>query len=349
MMKRSDSLAAALPVMLMGLALLTIVVPALRADDEGYMVIANRGSGDVSVIDVMTDTAIQVPLTGVDSPEPMYVVHSPAAGRVFVGDRANNQVVVLRSRDFSVEGTVAAGLGVFHMWASSASGQLWVNNDIDKTVTVIDTHTLEVVTTVPLPDDLVAMGGKPHDVILAPNAPYAYVTMLGFSGPDDYVIQYHTRSFAERHRAMVGKDPHLSLARQTPRLYVPCQNSDSVFVLDRRDLTELAVLPIPGAHGAGMSRNGKFFYTTNLPGGGFDGLFTIHTKTDTLAGDPVDTPNPVPHNIALTPNGKKIYVTHSGATSDVVTVYTASRNDPEPEYLTSVTVGDNPFGLAWVP
>lgn len=348
MMKRSNSVTAVLPVMLMGLGLLAVAVPAVSADDEGYIVVANRGSGNVSIIDVMTDVAIQVPLTGVDSPEPMYVVHSPASGRVFVGDRANNQVVVLRSRDFSVEGTVATGLGVFHMWASSASGQLWVNNDIDNTITVIDIHTLEVVTTIPLPADLVAMGGKPHDVILAPNSPYAYVTMLGFSGPDDYVIQYHTRSFDELHRAMVGKDPHLSLARQTSRLYVPCQNSDSVFVLDRRDLTELAVLPVPGAHGAGMSRNGKFFYTTNLPDGGIDGLFTIHTKTDTLAGDPVDTPNSVPHNIALTPNGKKIYVTHSGP-NNVVSVYTASRNDPEPEYLTSVTVGDNPFGLAWVP
>lgn len=348
MMRRSNSVVAALPIVLVGLGLLTAAVPTVRADDEGYILIANRGSGDVSLIDVMTDTAIQIPLTGIDSPEPMYVVHSPAAGRVFVGDRANSQVVVLRSRDFSVEGTVSAGLGVFHMWASSASGQLWVNNDVDNTITVIDTHTLEVMTTIPLPADLVAMGGKPHDVILAPNAPFAYVTMLGFSGPDDYVIQYHTRSFAELYRAMVGKDPHLSLARQTSRLYVPCQNSDSVFVLDRRDLTELAVLPIPGAHGAGMSRNGKFFYTTNLPGGGIDGLFTIHTKTDTLSGNPVDTPNPVPHNIALTPNGKKIYVTHSGP-NNVVSVYTASRTDPEPEYLTSVTVGDNPFGLAWVP
>lgn len=322
--------------------------PAAWATDAGYVVVANRASGDISVIDVGTDIAIQVPLTGINSPEPMYVAFSPAGGRVFVGDRANDQVVVLRARDFTVEATVAAGRGVFHMWASSASGQLWVNNDIDNTITVLDTVTLDVVTTIPLPADLVAMGGKPHDVILAPNAPFAYVTMLGFSGPDDYVIQYHTGSFAELNRAIVGNDPHLSLARQTPRLYVPCQNSNSVYVLDRRNLAELEVLIVPGAHGAGMSRNGKIFYTTNLPGGGIDGLFTIHTRTDTLVGDPTDTPLPIPHNIALTPNGKKIYVTHSGP-NNVVSVYTATRQEPEPAYLKAVTVGDNPFGLAWVP
>ena len=57
-----------------------------------------------------------------------------------------------------------AGRGVFHMWADYRGRQLWVNNDIDKTTTVIDPSTLEVLATVPTPADLVAMGGKPHDV-----------------------------------------------------------------------------------------------------------------------------------------------------------------------------------------
>ena len=65
-------------------------------------------------------------------------------GRLFVGDRANNRVVVLSADDFSVEGSVPAGNGVFHMWASPAVHQLWVNNDVDNTITVVDTHTLGV-------------------------------------------------------------------------------------------------------------------------------------------------------------------------------------------------------------
>ena len=43
-----------------------------------------------------------------------------------------------------------------------------------------------------------------------------------------------------------------------------------------------------------------------------------------------------------------VYVTHSGPNSEV-TVYTATRQDPVPDYLTTVEVGDNPFGLAFVP
>ena len=65
------------------------------------------------------------------------------------------------------------------MWGSRRNKQLWVNNDIDKTITVIDMSFLSVITTIPMPADLVAAGGRPHDVILEPNAPFAYVTMIG--------------------------------------------------------------------------------------------------------------------------------------------------------------------------
>lgn len=318
---------------------------------EGKIVVANRASGTISVIDVQTDMVLGTYMLppGDAQPEPMYVVYTPAKNQVFVGDRANNRVVVFDARDFSVKATVAAGAGVFHMWADGRSEQLWVNNDIDNTTTVIDPKTLEVLATVQTPADLVALGGKPHDVILDPIGNFAYVSVLGLPGANDYVVQYRTDTFAEVNRAPVGKDPHLSLARQNNLLYVPSQNSDVVVVLNRITLEPVTEISVPGAHGAGMTRNGKVFYTTNLPGGGVDGLFAIDTRTNTVLGEPVDTPYPVPHNIALTRNGKKIYITHSGATADKVTVYTALGRMSDPIFSGDVTVGLNPFGLAYVP
>ena len=316
----------------------------------GKVVIANRGSGSISVIDTNTDVLVgtfDLPADG-NEPEPMYVVDGRAKNRVFVGDRANDRVVVFNAQDFSVETTVAAGRGVFHMWADARNKQLWVNNDIENTSTVINPNTLEVLATVPTPADLVALGGKPHDVILDPNGTYAYVTVLGVAGPNDYLVQFSTDTFQEVNRAVVGKDPHVSLTKHNDLLYVPCQNSDVVIVLNRETLAEVTTIVVPGAHGAGMVRNGKSFYTTNLPGGGEDALFAIDTAANTVIGEPVDTPFPVPHNIALTPNGQKLYVTHSGGDAEKVTVYTASRNNPTPVFLTEVTVGTNPFGLAYV-
>jgi YVTN family beta-propeller protein len=345
------------------LALLVLVLvsgflfegPALARDQvpaRGKVVIANRASGSISVIDAQSDELVgtfDLPMNPGDNvPEPMYVVFTPVKGHVFVGDRANDRVVVFDARDFSVEATVETGSGIFHMWADGRGKQLWVNNDIDNTTTVIDPGTLEVIATVPTPADLVAAGGKPHDVILDTFGRFAYVTVLGLPGPNDYVIQYSTRTFEEINRAPVGKDPHVSLMRTNTQLFVPSQNSDVVVVLDRRTLEHVADIPVPGAHGAGMTRDGSVFYTTNLPGGGTDGLFAIDAESN-LVIDAVNTPFAVPHNIALTPSGHKLFVTHSGGTSDKVTIYTTSGSDPVPVFSGQVTVGFNPFGLAYVP
>jgi DNA-binding beta-propeller fold protein YncE len=338
-------------VLVFSLALPSIALAYDQFPARGRVAVANRGSGSISVIDARAGDLIDTyPLpAGPNAPEPMYVVYFPGMNRLFVGDRANDRVVAFDARTLAVEATVSTGTGVFHMWADSQDGQLWVVADIDKTISVIDARTLEHMATVPIPADLAALGGKPHDVILDPQRPLAFATVLGIAGPNDYVVQFSTDTFEETGRAAVGKDPHLSLARQNDKLYVPAQNSSTVTVLDRESLAELDTIAVPGAHGAGMRRDGKVFYTTNLTGGGSGGLIGIDTTSDTVITPTTDTPYPVPHNIALTPDGHTIYVTHSGPTSDKVTIYSTVANDPRPVFAGEVTVGLNPFGITYLP
>lgn len=329
---------------------LTLSMNALatsKLDRGGKIVVADRASGTISVISTRADKrlgSIAMP----DGGEPMYVVYSPIKQRVFVGDRANDRVVVFNARTFRVEGFGQAGKGVFHMWAHTGLGQLWVNNDIDKTTSVIDLRELKTVATIATPKDLVHLGGKPHDVIIGPNGFYAYVSIVGVAGPDDYVIQYDTSTMKETARAAVGKDPHLSVTPQTEFLYVPTQGGNAVTVLDRLTMAHVETIDAPGAHGAGMPTNGMTFYTTNLPGGGTDAIYAIDTQSLEVIGAVV-APYAVPHNIALTPNGRKLYLTHSGGTSDKVTVYETHSVTGIPGYLGEVTVGLNPFGLDYVP
>lgn len=320
---------------------------------KGKIVVANRGSGDISIIDARRGELIMnvsLPQDEEDNfPEPMYVVYTRAGNQVFVGDRANDRVVVFDADNFSVIGTVPAGRGVFHMWADPIGRQLWVNNDIDNTTTVIDPRRLTVIATVPTPADLVAMGGKPHDVILGPAGKLAYISVLGLPGDNDYIVQFRTDTFEETGRAAVGKDPHLSLTVRSKYLYVPTQGSSAVYILNRFNLELVTTLDIPGSHGAGMAFNGKYFYTTNLSGGGTEALFTINTRSNAVVGDPVDSPYPVPHNIALTRVPDKLFLTHSGGVSDKVTFYNVSNRNPNPVFAGEVTVGLNPFGLSFVP
>jgi YVTN family beta-propeller protein len=314
---------------------------------RGRVVVANRGSGSLSVIDTRTDAVIDtVPLPGDSPAEPMYVVYIPAMHRVLVGDRANDQVVAFDAGDFSIEGTVPAGDGIWHMWADPQSKQLWVVDDINNVLTVIDPVRLDVLTTIPV------AGGRPHDVILDPRGEYAFVSVVVAEGADQ-VVKYSTDTFDEVGRADVGEDPHLSLARQNDRLYVPSQGSNAVFVLDRTSMEVVTVIDAPGAHGAAMTRAGDVFYTTNLPGGGTNGIIAIDMETNAILGA-VNTPLtgaliPVPHNLALTPNGKQLYLTHSGGTANQVSIYHTTGNDPLPSFSAVVTVGTNPFGLAYIP
>lgn len=328
------------------IGLLAVAPSAGATADDGNVVVANRASGTISVIDAGDPNDVTtVPLpAGENAPEPMYVTSSRSGDRAFVGDRANSRVVVFDTSDWSVEAAVPAGAGVFHMWADGHDRLLWVNNDIDNTATVIDPATLEVLATVAMPADLVDAGYKPHDVVVTSNARSAYVTLIGGS-EHDWVVQYETETFTEVNRAPVGLDPHVSLTSRA--LYVPSQGAGTVQVLDLRTLAPLAELSVPGAHGAGMSPNARTFYTTNLPGGGSDGLWAINTATNQILGA-VDTAFAVPHNVVVTPN-RHLFLTHSGGASDKVTVYTVSPQNPIPVPVGEVTVGLNPFGLAYVP
>ena len=309
---------------------------------DPVVVVADRGSGTISVIDVGTDEVVDtITLPGANTPEPMYVVYSRRLNRVFVGDRANDEVVAYDARDFALVGTAPA-TGIFHMWADeNRSTQLWVVDNVNNRLTVLDPAALSVITTIPIAD------GVPHDVIVDASGRTAFVTVF-VEGGADLVLQFDTGSFEETGRVEVGEDPHLSLTRRNDLLYVPNQGTNEVLVFDRETLEPVEALDVPGAHGAGMAPDGRTFYTTNLPGGGTDGLVAIDTRTHAVLGA-TDTPVAVPHNVAATNGNRKLYVTHSGPTANQVTVYSASGGSPVPAYETTVTVGTNPFGLAYVP
>ena len=61
-----------------------------------------------------------------------------------------------------------------------------------------------------------------------------------------------------------------------------------------------------------------------------------------------DTPFPVPHNLVAAKNDK-LFLTHSGGMSDKVSIYDIANSNPVPILRGTVTVGLNPFGIAYVP
>jgi YVTN family beta-propeller protein len=332
---------------LLGSASVYANYPQPVPDEAGKVAVANRAAGTVSIIDASTDNVVHT-LTLPDTEqaaEPMYVVYKE--NRIYVGDRANNQVAVYDSYGYNLLTTVPAGQGVFHMWSAKNAQRLLVNNDIDNTVTVIDTNTLTVLNTLSLPADLIKLGFKPHDVFVTDNGRVAFISLVGGPEGNDYVIKLSTTHNKELARQEVGGDPHLFISPQNRKqLYVTSQDSGTVSVLNKGNLSVKDQLRVPNAHG--VFAVGRRLYVSNIAEGGATGLYTIDAKNLKVV-DVDDTPYAVPHNITVTDNGRKIYVTHSGATQNKVSVYQTIPNIALPSYLGEITVEANPFGLAYIP
>lgn len=336
----------------------TIIAGCTDSDDddeqqvvsEGEIWVANRVGGSISVIDVSTDTVINT-ITLPNNGEPMYVNYVDYNRQVFIGDRANNLVLVFDADSKELADTINAGNGVFHQWISPDSRQFYVNNDIDLTTSVINSVTLQAVNEIDMPTDLATLGGKPHDVFVDPTENAIFVSYLGFGGEHDFVVRFDSLTLEETHRAEVGIDPHLFAVEQNSYLYVPGQGSDQVSVLSRANLEVVKVIDVPGAHGIIGNPSGTAVYVTNLPGGGENAVYTILTSDNSPASSTgVDSiMEGSPHNLAISDDGRKLYLTHSGADANKVSVFTINQETQEPTLLTDVTVGNNPFGLGFVP
>lgn len=321
------------------LALLFTAIPAAHGEQSGdAVVVANRGSGDISVIDTDTLEVETIALPG-DSAEPMYVNHDRRNGQVLVGDRASSTVVAFDDETYEVRGTVDVGAGVFHQWHDIRSGQLWVVGDQSQTVTAIRSRNLAVLATIDIPADLVARGGKPHDVFVSGSR--AFVSLLGVDGDTGVVLRYSTRTFNETGRFTTGNDPHLFMSGN--KIYVASQDDSSVTRYNASTLEPLDSLDIPAAHGIFITNRGELLLT-NIAGQGVDAVWEVNKKL-TVARAMVDTVFPVPHNLTVDRN-RQAWVTHSGPVSNLVSVVDLERRGFGP--VASVTVGVNPFGLAFV-
>ena len=110
---------------------------------EEIVVVANRFSGSISFIDAISDQVLET--LSIAGSQLMYIVYAPAHDRLYVGDRSQNKVHVIDPASRTLESSIDVGNGVFHMWAGGNGDQLWVNNDIDQTTSVIDLNTNRVI------------------------------------------------------------------------------------------------------------------------------------------------------------------------------------------------------------
>ena len=315
------------------------------------ILVANRASGTVSIVDVTTDTVTQtITLPAGSSPaQASYLSYSSSQDQIYVGDDANSRIVVFDGETLNQVDILAMNQDVFHIWNNGT--QLWAVDRLAKVVSVFELSTGNKLADVPIPTDLETLGGEPHDVVV--DDTHAYVTILGVTG-DDQLVKFSTVTFSEVGRTAVGEDPHVTLHPTDRRVFVACQDSDNLFVIDRDTMIESKEISLLGGHGVWIPPQGQTLYVSNFPshitagtpGPGADGLFSVDLGSETESGS-VAT-NPQAHNLVSTPDGTKLYLTHSNS-AGVVTVFDISDPDGLPRNPSSISVGSVPFGIAYMP
>jgi len=336
----------------------------------GYVIVANRGDPTVTFANIETDTVvftINVTTTAyggsppVGAPELMYPqVYDKY---LYIGDR-NNKRVVIYEIDQLVNGqlpfvtSVYAGPGIFHMYVTPDRSQMWVINDLaPKGLTIFNPlPPFNQIYNLTAPPEVISSTASPHDVVFHPHQPWAYVGYQNLPGYADIVVKYSLNNFTELARADCGKIPHFNAiisptAPETEwKLFVAAQSTliDSLAVLDPDTLErDSTIIGMAGAHGIyGPSADGRTWYVSNLPGLGLDGIFAFDGFTyEVLIEATIDVPYNTPHNLVMTNDGKKMYLTHSGTNVDVTVWSIGDPEDARPKYITKYPSGLNAYGI----
>lgn len=297
---------------------------------EEVVISANRGSGDITFINAVTNEIEET--VNIPNSEPMYVVYVPQTDRIYVGDRAQSLVHILDAQTREVTGQVEVGEGVFHMWPNSAGTELWVNGDIDNTTSVINLTNNTVIETIDL-------GAMPHDVYITEDGTRAFVSIIqGDTTVPDEIFMFNAITYEMMGSRVVGDDPHLFHIPNSDTLFVPCQIG-GIYVFDENFMEE-EIIPIDGSHGI-FSRDNQNIYVTDLPGAE---LYNINAMTNEVIGSPLTTTESIPHNLTVNEDNTKLFLTHSGMTADKLTIYNIENGIMLTETL---TVGTNPFGIVY--
>ncbi|WP_109438741.1 YncE family protein [Aquimarina sp. AU119] len=306
--------------------------------NNNYFLVANRGASTVSIFNGRTTEFVEEITLPDEGAQPTYLAYSRYNNSFYVGDFTNRKLVYYDASSFEFQGEIEIEEGAFHMWINDYAGQLWVNNIVSKSTSVIDLRTNTVLQNLPLPNDEIpelTENAVQHDVTISPSGYAAYVTVL--DGPDkSYVVMYNTRTLEYIKHEVVGGDAHLLPVGG--KLYVPAQNANTLTVFSRFNLRKLGEIPFSSTHG--ISNNRRFVFTTGIA----DNKIGVIDRFRNKVISEIDTDFNTPHNLAVNRRGDILFLAHSGGSATKVVFYKIRRNGMLKK-LSDFDSGLNPFGV----
>ena len=305
-----------------------------------YFAVANRGDGTVTIYDADTQEQSTTITLEDDNAAPTYVVYSTKRDRLYVADFNNAKINIYKGSDFSKVGEYPVGNGAFHMWLNNFSNQLWVNNIVDKTTSVISLRNGRTLATLSLPDNInFADDAAQHDVTISPNGAFAYVSVFSKTGAN-YILQYNARNFKLKNHIEVGGDPHLVSSHRF--LYVLSQVDSSIKEYKYANLRSTnRDGSLANVHGVTLGKDNNLFLT-NIADKRV-ASYDIRTQSISSVAD-APVADGVAHNVSYNFDKEILALTRSGGST--VDFFKVVEGDIE--YLSSDASGGNPFGIVYI-
>ena len=225
----------------------------------------------------------------------------------------------------TVVATVPVGLAPYGVAVNPTTSRIYVANNGNSTVSVIDGATNTVMATV---------AGVPSPSV-AVNPATNRIYVINLLGPNVQVIDGATNTVVAT--APVGINPYgIAVNPTTNRIYVANRGSNDVSVIDGATNTVVATVAV-GLEPCGVAVNTSTnrIYVSNLSG---NNVSVIDGATNTVTATvPVGTQ---PYGVAVNTSTNRIYVANSGSTNVSVI------DGPTNTVVATVPVGTFPYGVA---
>lgn len=150
--------------------------------------------------------------------------------------------------------TYAVAVISFLYCAEVSAYDIYVSNEKDNTISIIDGDTLEIT-------DTVTVGERPRGIVLAHDGSVLYIC----TSDEDHVEVLDLKTLKVTHSLPSGPDPELmSLNPEGTKLYIANEDDNLVTVVNVNDRTKEVEIPVGiEPEGIGVSPDGKWLVNTS--------------------------------------------------------------------------------------
>ena len=290
--------------------------------DSSHVYLVDHPGDELHVVDIQTNQVVD---TIALDPAPTAVVVSPDAQRVYIRHDPGT-VSVIDTTDNSVVASIEVGAAsagdvaiapINQRWTpirSIGGSRLYVTNNVDSTLSIIDTQLNAVIETI-------AAGqlGTAHSVAVSPAGTELYVTDFDQPG-STFVIDANPVNVNETPIATGAGSDKVAFSPDASRAWVSNSNSNSVVVIDTETrMIEATVAVGTNPSGLSVTPDGSTVYVANVNSQTVSAINTADLSVTTIEINASTGPS----SIAITADGAFAYV---GGVPDSVPIIDTTTN-----------------------